>query len=190
MKNNKLFDKISKDLILYHKERSMIGRISSDILSKSKRAIFLAHENNLSEANSILQEAKKQLVELNKKYNKSNRLQFEGMYKDAVEEFLEAKFFMTILENKKIDIEKDLIFNPEEYLGALSDMTGELVRQCVLIGDKSGLEKIKKYREITKEIIGFMLSLYMTGKLRMKFDDAKRNLKRIETMIYEIKLRS
>ncbi len=186
----KIFDKISKDLILYHKERSMIGRTCSDILSKSKQAIFLAHESNLKEANSRLDEAKKHLVELNKKYNKSNRLQSEGMYKDAVEEFLEAKFFILVLENKKIDIDKDLVFNPEEYLGALSDMTGELVRQCVLIGDKNGLDKIKKYREITKELIGFMLALYMTGKLRMKFDDAKRNLKRIETMIYEIKLRN
>lgn len=188
MKESKLFSKISKDLSLYQSERSQIGRTSSSILTKSKQAIFSAHEGNLKEAEENLKIAKDSLTELNKKYNKSNRLQSEGMYKDCVEEYLEARLFVDILNGKNIDIQKGFNFNPEEYLGALSDMTGELVRQCVLKGNVENLNLIKKYREITKDVIGFMLKLYMTGKIRMKFDQAKSNLKRIESMIYEINL--
>ena len=37
--------------------------------------------------------------------------------------------------------------------------------------------------------IEFLLTLYLTGYQRQKFDDAKRNQKRLEQMIYEISLR-
>ena len=37
---------------------------------------------------------------------------------------------------------------------------------------------------------GFMLKLYMTGHGRQKFDDAKRNLKRLEGILYDISIRN
>ena len=188
MKNNKLFDKISKELSLYQKERGVINHISSSILSKSKQSIFFAHDSKLDEAQKVLDEARENLRELNKKYNKSNRLDFEGSYQAAVEEFLEAKFFLDILNGKSITQDKEFKFSPEEYIGGLCDMTGELVRQAVLRGEEKNLKLLQSYREIIKEIVGFMMKLYMSGKLRMKFDDTKRNLKRIETIIYEINL--
>lgn len=189
MIDKKLLEKIDKDLLLYQKERGFINRISSDILSKSKTAIFLVHEGKIKEAEIKLAEAKKQLIELNKKYNKSSRLESEGSYKASVEEFLEAQFFFFAVQDKKITIDKDLKFGPEEYIGGLCDLGGELVRQCILKAHLRDIELIKKYREIAKEIVGFMLKFYMTGKLRSKFDDAKRNLQRIETIIYELGLK-
>ena len=188
MKNNKLFDKISKELSLYQKERGVIHHNSRTILSKSKQSIFFAHDSKLDEAQKVLDEARENLRELNKKYNKSNRLDFEGSYQAAVEEFLEAKFFLDILNGKSITQDKEFKFSPEEYIGGLCDMTGELVRQAVLRGEEKNLKLLQSYREIIKEIVGFMMKLYMSGKLRMKFDDTKRNLKRIETIIYEINL--
>ncbi len=184
----KLVDKISKELALYQKERGVINHISSAILSKSKQSIFLAHDGNLKEANKILEEAREKLRELNKQYNKSNRLDFEGSYQAAAEEFLEAKFFLDVLGAKQIEVDTEFKFSPEEYLGGLCDMTGELVRQSVLCASEKNLKLLQKYREITKDIVGFIMKLYLTGKIRMKFDDAKRNLKRIETIIYEINL--
>lgn len=188
MKNNKLFDKISKELSLYQKERGVINHISSSILTKSKQSIFLAHDGKMKEAADTLEEAKKKLREANKQYNKSNRLDFEGSYQAAAEEFLEAKFFIDVLSGKQITVDKEFKFSPEEYLGGLCDMTGELVRQSVLCASEKNLKLLQNYREITKDIVGFIMTLYLSGKIRMKFDDAKRNLKRIETIIYEINL--
>ncbi len=189
MKNNKLFDKISKELSLYQKERGVINHISSSILTKSKQSIFLAHDGKMKEAVDTLEEAKNKLREANKQYNKSNRLDFEGSYQAAAEEFLEAKFFIDVLNGKNISIDKEFKFSSEEYLGGLCDMTGELVRQSVLCASEKNLKLLQRYREITKDIVGFIMTLYLSGKIRMKFDDAKRNLKRIETIIYEIKIR-
>ncbi len=189
MINKKLFDKIKKDFLLYQKERGFINRISSDILYKSKRIIFFIHEGKIKEAEQLLVGVRQQLKNLNKKYNRSNRLQFEGSYKAAVEEFLEAEFFAIAIKGEKMKIIKDFNFNPEEYIGGLCDMTGELVRQCILKANSVDIKIIENYREITKDVVGFLLQFYMTGKLRSKFDDVKRNLRRIETIIYEINLK-
>ena len=189
-KNKILFNKILKDLKLYHQERGFIHRISSDILSKSKQCIFTAHDGKIAEAEKILNQAKSLLKELNKKYNRSNRLQFEGTYKAAVEEFLEAEFFIAVLKGEELKLNSDFNFGPEEYIGGLCDLTGELVRQAVLTADSKNLNQIKKYTEISKKIVGFMMKFYLSGKTRQKFDEAKRNLKRLEQIIYEIKLRS
>ena len=185
-----LFNTIFKDLKLYYQERGILHKTSSEVLSKSKQAIFTAHDGKITEAEKILSQARNLLKELNKKYNKSNRLQFEGLYKACVEEFLEANFFISVLKNKPLKLDTDFQFGPEEYIGGLCDLTGELVRQSVLIASFQNLKKINKYTGITKDIVGFMMKLYLSGKTRQKFDEAKRNLKRLEQIIYEIKLRN
>ena len=35
-----------------------------------------------------------------------------------------------------------------------------------------------------------MMQLYISGKSRQKFDEAKRNLKRLEQIVYEINLKN
>lgn len=189
MINKKLFTKIYKDLKLYQKERNSIIQISSGILSESKQAIFLVHDGKIVEAEKILNQARNQLKELNKKYNRSNRLKFEGSYKASAEEFLEAQFFIAVLKGKSLKLDPDFNFGPEEYIGGLCDLTGEIVRQSVLIASLKNINKIKKYTQIAKEIVGFILKLYLSGKIRQKFDEAKRNLKRLEQIIYEISLK-
>ncbi len=184
-----LFNKIFKDLKLYYQERGILNKTSSEVLSKSKQAIFTAHDGEIKEAEKILKQARDLLKELNEKYNRSNRLQFEGSYRACVEEFLEANFFIAVLKNQELKLYKDFDFGPEEYIGGLCDLTGELVRQAVLLGNKKNLNKIKKYTQITKQVVGFMMKLYLSGKTRQKFDEAKRNLKRLEQIIYEINLR-
>jgi len=185
-----LFNKILKDLKLYYQERGVLNKTSSEVLSKSKQAIFTAHDGKIKEAEKILKQAKDLLTELNKNYNRSNRLQFEGSYRACVEEFLEANFFIATLKGKELKLNTNFQFGPEEYIGGLCDLTGELVRQAVLLGgEKKNLNKIKEYTQITKEVVGFMMKLYLSGKIRQKFDEAKRNLKRLEQIIYEINLR-
>jgi predicted translin family RNA/ssDNA-binding protein len=188
--SKKIFDSILKDLKLYYQERGILHKISSEGLTKSKQAIFTAHDGEIVKAEKILKEVRGLLTDLNKKYNHSNRLQFEGSYRACVEEFLEATFFVATLKGKELKLDPDFHFGPEEYIGGLCDLTGELVRQAVLLGSKKNLPKIKKYTKITKEVVGFMMQLYISGKSRQKFDEAKRNLKRLEQIVYEINLKN
>jgi len=179
MINKTFLKKISTDLKSFQKERGFIINRSRDILQASKEAIFATHRLDNKIALESINRAETILKELSKNYDKGNRLRFEGSYKAAVEEYVEAKLFMKLMDGEKIDAIKFGNIGPEEYIGGMADVTGELVRQAVLQSTKNEFGNIKKYHSVTEEIVGFMLNLYMTGHSRQKFDEVKRNLKRL-----------
>jgi len=47
---------------------------------------------------------------------------------------------------------------------------------------------IKQYRDATEELFGVLLSMNLRGALRQKRDDARRNLKRLEEILYDVSL--
>lgn len=189
MINKNFLAKIKKDLETYQAERNQIINASRDILQNSKSAIFALHRGAVKEAVKSLTQAEAVIARLNKSYNKNNRLRFEGSYKASLEEYVEAKTFYQFLAGKALNKLPVESIGPEEYINGLTDLTGELVRQAVLRATKGEYKVLESYRSFTEEIVGFMLTLYLTSSSRQKFDDAKRNLKRLEQIIYEVKLR-
>jgi len=184
-----LLAKIKKDLNLYQKERGVIIGESRQILQNSKKTIFALHRGDIKQAAEHLQNAEQALNKLNKKYNKDNRLRFEGSYKAAVEEYVEAKTFSQVMSGKTLGNLNFKTIGPEEYINGLADLTGELVRQAVLKATKGDYRIIEKYKALTEEVVVFMLGLYLTGQSRQKFDDAKRNLKRLEQILYDLSIK-
>jgi predicted translin family RNA/ssDNA-binding protein len=189
MINKTFLKKIGTDLKSFQKERGLIINKSREILQASKESIFATHRLDDKKASDSIAKAETVLKELSKKYDKGNRLRFEGSYKAAVEEYVEAKLFGQMMAGKKIDAIKFGNIGPEEYIGGLADVTGELVRQAVLQSTKGNYKNIKVYRDFTEELVGFMMNLYMTGHSRQKFDEVKRNLKRFEGILYDISIR-
>lgn len=189
MINKNFFAKIKKDLEAHQKERNEIIGKSRQILQLSKTAIFALHRQDKKQAIESLKQAEKLLKELNVSYNKNNRLRFEGSYKAALEEYVEAKTFAAVMEGQDLDQLPVESIGPEEYLNGLADLSGELVRQAVLQATAGNYQILEKYKLFCDEIVAFMLTLYLSGISRQKFDEAKRNLKRLEQIIYEVKLR-
>jgi len=189
MINKKFLSQIKKNLETYQAERNQIINTSRDILQASKSAIFALHRGDSNEAGKSISLAEGLIAKLNKAYNKNNRLRFEGSYKASLEEYVEAKTFFQFMAGKNLDKLPIESIGPEEYINGLTDLTGELVRQAVLQATKGNYKVLENYRSFTEEIVGFMLTLYLTGSSRQKFDDAKRNLKRLEQIIYEVKIR-
>jgi len=190
MINKKFFQKTGSDLKAFQKERGLIINRSRDILQAAKETIFATHRQDYAAAGQHLTRAEEILQDLSRTCDKGNRLRFEGSYKAALEEYVEAKFFLQVMQGKKLDEIKIGNIGPEEYIGGLADLTGELVRQAVLQSTRKSYQNIEKYREISEEIVGFMLKLYLTGSSRQKFDEAKRNLKRLEEILYDLSLRN
>ena len=188
MINKKFLSQIKKDLETYQAERNQIINTSRDILQASKSAIFALHRGDIAEAGKSLGAAENLIAKLNKAYNKNNRLRFEGSYKASLEEYVESKIFFQFLAGKNLDKLPIESIGPEEYINGLTDLTGELVRQAVLQATKGNYKVLAGYCSFTEEVVGFMLTLYLTGSSRQKFDDAKRNLKRLEQIIYEVKI--
>jgi len=81
---------------------------------------------------------------------------------------------------------KKLHLTPEVYLGALSDMTGELVRLARY--NEKQAQQIHDYVAKIYELI-IPISITRNSHMRTKLETIGNNLKKIEGIIYDLKLR-
>ncbi len=184
MLDSKFFQSLLTKYIKYGQSRHRLLKASSDLLRFSKQVIFSLHRDSLNEAKELLEKAEKLIKDLTKE---APSFFEQGFMKAAIEEYVEAKFFYQYLTNEKIGLLKQIPDHSHEvYLGGLSDLTGELVRRAVLLASDGKYKEIKKIRNFIEEIVEGLIQFDLTGKLRTKYDDAKRNLKRIEGIIYDL----
>ncbi|MBT4722531.1 hypothetical protein HN958_01700 [Candidatus Falkowbacteria bacterium] len=162
---------------------------SSNALHWSKQSIFALQRGKKIEAKDRLADANKALISLDKRFGKDGKLRSEGSWKAAVEEYLEAKFFADFMAGKKITGIKDFPVLSEEYLGALSDLTGEIVRMMVLWTTKGKIKDVKDAGEIVHATLHELMQSDYRGYLRTKFDQAKRNLQKSESILYDLSIR-
>ena len=188
MLKKKFINSLKKDYDKHNSERRQIISRSNTILHDSKRVIFSLHRGDDKKAKDSLKEITKNLIEVQKKFG-VKRVNEEGSYRAAVEEYVEARLFHEIMEGKKADFFADVEISYDSYLGGISDVTGELVRRATNLaaaGDRQAVERIKK---MIGDIMQEMVEFDMTGYLRTKYDQARGNLRKIEQMAYDISLR-
>lgn len=190
MLNPKLFQQLLKDFMVYSSKRHQIIKDSSDALRLSKQAIFTLHRDEIEPAEKLISEIESILKNIKINFEKDPSLRYEGSFRAALEEYAEAKFFYNVLVGKKIDFLAEEEINYEGYLAGICDLTGELVRKAVNQATKGKFNDVKKYRDVTEEIIGELIKFNMNnGHLRSKYDDAKRNLRRLEEILYDVKIK-
>ena len=170
------------------KSRRIIISHSNSALHLAKQAIFAMHRDNLKEAKEKIVESENILQRLQKDFAKKQNLIKEGAWSAAREEYTEAKLFFSYVSGKAVGQIKEIKILPEEYLGGLSDFTGELLRRAVLLSTKQKFQEVETIAEEVATVIHFLLSQNLSGVLRTKFDQAKKNQNRIEQMMYEISL--
>ncbi|MBU1146258.1 hypothetical protein KKD80_01800 [Patescibacteria group bacterium] len=189
MINQKLFQQLKKDFEFYGEERRGLIGVSNNALTKSKQAIFSFHRDDLRGGNSLLAEVEKIFQDLEKKFKQEPELRYEGAYRAALEEYVEAKFFGKFLKDGKIDFIKDAEIDADTYLGGICDFTGELVRKAVLAATDKKFKKVEEYVVGVRDVIGELIKMNLTGYLRTKYDQAKQNLRRAEEVLYDVKMR-
>lgn len=198
MLNAKLFGELKKEYNAYELARRELITVSSGVLSKAKQAIFALHRDDEKEAARLLDEVEKTFAVLGKKFGKIDGLQWEGAYRAALEEYVEAKLFYgflqggsraqrTVLVNRKG--QSFARIDADTYLAGLSDLTGELTRKCVQRATEHRVVEVEKLVEEVRLIIGELIKFDITGYLRTKYDQAKQNLRRVEEVLYDIKIR-
>ncbi|MBI5076966.1 hypothetical protein HZB94_01105 [Candidatus Falkowbacteria bacterium] len=168
--------------------RKIIGA-SSDAQHLSKQVIFALQRDNVKEAREKLTAARELLVELDKKYGQNGKLRNEGAWKAGIEEFVEAKLFFDFCDGKKIGGVKEFYVELDEYLGGLSDLTGELVRLMIILATQKKFDEVKKAGQAVDEVIHALMQNNLTGYLRTKFDQAKNSLRKAEEILYEISMK-
>jgi predicted translin family RNA/ssDNA-binding protein len=100
------------------------------------------------------------------------------------EEFLQSQ---TVLTRQELEVEFDQKITIPEYVGGLSDLTGEIGRIAVLYGtsrDLKALTPVHRFCDaISRELNEITLS---TGKFYQKSNTARQNTSKIEGLIYEL----
>lgn len=169
-------------------ERRQISSLANIVLHDSKRVIFALHRGELKDAKNQLDGIEKILKELSKKFGNS-RLDVEGAYNAAAEEYVEAKMFYNVLAGKKIEAIKGLKLSATAYLGGICDLLGEMVRLATNEGAKGHWHRVSEVKKDMNTIMAELIEFDFTGYLRTKYDQARNHLRKVEQMEYEVQLR-
>ncbi len=187
---NKIFiNKLKKDYQLNERERIKIIVFSNDILHQSKKIIFSLQRGQIIDAQKNINLLKGIIIKKQEELG-LGRLEQEGSYRAALEEFTEACLFAQWLGGKKINRIDKIKINYASYLGGLSDLCGEIARFCVNAAAKKESKIIEKAYEDVLEIISHLNQFNLTGSLRNKYDQACNHLRKIEQVNYDLKIRS
>lgn len=187
---NNLF---KKSIQKYQKARDLICELkkhSDQIRTKSKKAIALLRRDNLRESREVIEETENIFKTANKLIQKNSDLVNAGFYKEAVEEYLEAKIFFNFLGPTDQKIPVFIKAKPEEIIGGFCDFTGELVRKAITLAGSKNSGKILGYKEAIEKVIEELTKIGLEGRLRQKYDDVERNLRKIEDILYDLRVRS
>lgn len=186
---NKLLKKPIKE---YQKTQDLmykIQKLSNEIRARSKKAIALLRRDNLEESKRIISETEDNFRKIYKIIKKNGSLTSQGFYREAVEEYIEAITFYNFLTKSKSGIPNFIKVGPEEVISGICDFTGEIVRRAITIASVNNFEKLVRYKNTIEDIVEELTKIGFRGKIRQKYDETERNLRKIENIIYDIKLK-
>lgn len=189
MINKKDFEQIRNQLSSYDLNREKIVKKSRDIIRLSKQIIYSIHRNELKTADPLIKKIKAQLKDLEKTAKTNPRLLFSGSYKVAEQEAVEAIAFYSVVKDKKLPTRKELEVNPEHYLLGVIDLTGELVRKAVNSVTQGDFKTPLVIKELVHDIYHELQLFDFTGELRKKSDGVKYDVKKLEDLALQLKLK-
>ena len=186
MLNKSFFSQLKKDYQSQISERRQIISAANNILHDAKRVIFALHRGDVKTATVSLTDIEDRLKKLEKSFGYA-RLNQEGAYTAAVEEYAEAKLFFLVTTEKKLEKFKGINISTDAYLGGLSDLLGEMARQAVNLAADGKNDEVKKLLSLARDIMAELINFDMSGYLRTKYDQAGNHLRKLEQINYEIR---
>ncbi|OIP74904.1 MAG: hypothetical protein AUK06_02660 [Parcubacteria group bacterium CG2_30_36_18] len=175
----KLYNKINQ-------ARSYCLNLSDQLRVLSKTTISFLVKDNLQLAEKNLPAMKKIFGAIQQKLKGNPCLYGFPAIQTGLEEYLETLFLYAYIKNKPMPSINSLKIIPEVYLGGLSDMTGELVR--LAHHHDHQVRQIHNYLAKIYELI-IPLSITRNSQTRSKLETIGNNLKKVEGIMYDLKLR-
>jgi predicted translin family RNA/ssDNA-binding protein len=163
---------------------------SRSLIKLSKQIIYSVHRDDFSNIADLIKkiESVKKQIEAIVKTN--HRLLSVGAYKVGIGEYVEALLYYNFVKNGKLPSHKKLNVSSENYLFGLCDLTGELVRKAVFLAGKGKNKEVTRIKDLVDEIYGEVLKFDVRDNdLRRKIDSIKYDLKKLEDLVLELKLR-
>ena len=170
----------------------------------AKQAIYSLHREDFKSAEKQIDICEKCILDqLKPIVDEEPQLRY-GSFANVLEEYAEAKLFYHWLAGDGSSIDKakpkgDVImpqdFNtvqlePDDYLGGLCDLTGEIGRFAVKRGTSRDVDGVKLSLDTNSSIHYALQSLAKLpgGGLNKKLDPLRRSVEKLERMLYELSL--
>jgi len=186
--NKKDFDFIYKQLKSFEDQREDMIKGSRDIIRLSKQAINSVHRKELEKAKGYLDDMKGKINHLDDGI-KDKKLSYSGQYRVMIQEYIEALSYYELIANGKLPEFKGLDIDPEYYLLGLADLSGELMRKATNSAIDNDFERVIEIKDFLSEIYSmFMQFDFRNGELRKKFDGMKYDLKKVEDLVFQLKV--
>jgi len=166
-----------------------VQKLSNEIRVRSKKAIALLRRDNIKESQKVIKEAENLFKLINKFTKKNEDLLNHHFYREATEEYVEALVYYNFLKKSKLKIPDFIEIKPEEIISGICDFTGELLRKAITIAEKRNMKQLNLYKRTMEDVVEQLTKIGFRGKLRQKYDETERNLKKIERILYEIKMK-
>lgn len=189
MKRPSFFGALTKRLEKKAVAREALLRAMRDVRQSSKRAVFAFHRGDAQEAESLLESARLVLVGSRKTLGAFPEFATAGLYREGLEEYIEARLFQGFLVNRSLLPPEDG-WDDETYLSGWSDATGEVVRWALARATEHNDAAVEEAMGFVRQAVESFLMLDLSGYVRTKADQAKKNLRTIEEMRYELSLRA
>lgn len=189
MLHSAFFAGLRKRYAGYDAERRETIKLSSDVLTDAKQAIFAFHRGDLVGGEKLLVDAERLLGMLAKRFKRTVGLSDEGSYRAALEEYAEARLFLDFLKGKRIGAVDAPAIDEDAYLGGVMDFTGEAVRYAIKAATNGDMKEVRRAHVAVEEVAQELIKMNITGHLRNKFDQLKINLRKLEEIQYDLSLR-
>ena len=146
--------------------------------SQSKQSILLMHQKKYVEAEKLIESAKEKISNLQDLAKQYPEIVYGGMFSAALQEFSEARIFLTLIEESRFITPAEVNVPPVDYVLGLADVIGEYRRLALDNLREGEVKKGEECLEIMDQIFIQLLALdeaYMlVPGLRHKSDTARR----------------
>eukprot|EP00606_Chrysophyceae_sp_TOSAG23-5_P000767 GSChrysophyteH2.ASY1.ANO1.1343.1 assembled CDS len=181
-------DAIRARMDAYDKLREQVIKDSRDVQKLAKQAIFSVHRGNLKMSRTQLDDALNKANAILALIVESPTLR-NGAFSNSLEEWAEGILTLEWAVSKRVVPKEELkICNTAEYVGALSDFTGEIGRMAVAKAVKRDLDGVRETLQADVAISSGLQQVNVGGKFTKKVDAVNTNLRKIEDVVYELSM--
>jgi predicted translin family RNA/ssDNA-binding protein len=181
---------IKERMELYDKEREKIIKMSRDAQKLSKQSIFSIHRNDLVQAQEKADSARVIIVQMMEQIVKPHPSLRAGSFTNCVEEWAEGVLFLEWTRNQRILTKSELgsFVTNGEYIGALSDFTGEIGRMAVYFASQRNIDAVHQILQADLILSSYLSQFNTSGAYTKKLNAVIMNYKKVEDILYELTL--
>ena len=170
--------KIKNDLMQKNEVREQAHESMRKTTSQSKQAILLIHQKKYVDAEKLIESAKEKIGDLQDLAKKYPEIVYGGMFSAALQEYSEARIFLTLIEESRFITPAEVNVPSVDYVLGLADVIGEYRRLALDNLREGEVKKGEECLEIMDQVFIQLLALdeaYMlVPGLRHKSDAARR----------------